>query len=58
MTSLPWVLPQDEPLGLVVVTGRDVPQPARIWAYLWSADEDDRKEPPHRRLPVFPVVVE
>jgi hypothetical protein len=55
MTSIPLVPEEGAPVGLVVATGRAAETPARIWAYLWSADEDDRHEPPHRRVPVFPV---
>ena len=48
MTSVPLVMADDAPVGLVVAMGRAAEAPARIWAYMWSSDEDERHEPPHR----------
>ena len=55
MTSVPLVMADDAPVGLVVAMGRAAEAPARIWACMWSSDEDERHEPPHRHLPVFPT---
>ena len=39
MTSLPLVLDDDEPIGIILRAGRKMLRPAKIWAYCWFADE-------------------
>jgi hypothetical protein len=51
VTTIPLV-PQSEPLGIVIRSGVRVPKPVRFWAYLWAADEDDTPELHwHQRVP-------
>src|SRR5437762_2975928 len=39
MTSLPLVLDDDEPIGIILRAGRKMLRPAKIWAYCWFTDE-------------------
>ena len=41
MTSLPLVLDDDEPIGIILRAGRRMLRPAKIWAYCWFTDEAD-----------------
>jgi len=50
MTSLPLVL-DEEPIGIILRSGRQLLRPAKIWAYCWSSDGESA-DPPHRHLPV------
>lgn len=56
MTSLPLVL-DDEPIGIILRTGREVLRPAKIWAYCWFADDGKAGDHTHRHLPVDPNLV-
>ncbi|HXF95975.1 MAG TPA: hypothetical protein VNI61_07710 [Gemmatimonadales bacterium] len=56
MTSLPLVLDDNEPIGIILRTGRDLFRPAKIWAYCWCADEEENGRHPHQRIPVDPAV--
>jgi hypothetical protein len=51
MTSLPLVLDDDEPIGIILRAGRKVLRPAKIWAYCWFADEGEAGDHTHRHLP-------
>ncbi len=51
MTSLPLVL-DHEPIGIILRAGREVLRPAKIWAYVWCADDGEAGDHPHRHLPV------
>ncbi|HUL02571.1 MAG TPA: hypothetical protein VLV16_04965 [Gemmatimonadales bacterium] len=51
MTSLPLVL-DEEPIGIILRTGRQLLRPAKIWAYCWCASDGESKDQPHRHLPV------
>ena len=53
MTSLPLVLDDDEPIGIILRAGRKMLRPAKIWAYCWFADEADggAGDHTHRHLP-------
>src|SRR5207245_10412848 len=52
MTSLPLVLDDDEPIGIIRRAGRKMLRPARIWAYCWFTDEAEEGagDHTHRRL--------
>lgn len=51
MTSLPLVA-RTEPLGIVIRSGGPKPKPARFWAYLWAADDENTVEQHwHQRVP-------
>lgn len=51
VTSLPLVA-QAEPLGIVIKSGGPKPKPARFWAYLWAADDENTVEQHwHQRVP-------
>ncbi len=51
VTSLPLVT-QAEPLGIVIKSGAPKPKPARFWAYLWAADDENTVELHwHQRVP-------
>jgi hypothetical protein len=51
VTSLPLVA-QTEPLGIVIRSGAPKPKPARFWAYLWAADDENTLEQHwHERVP-------
>ena len=54
MTSLPLVLDDHEPIGIILRAGRQMLRPAKIWAYCWFTDEADSREGgdhTHRHLP-------
>jgi hypothetical protein len=51
MTSLPLVLDDDEPIGIILRAGRKMLRPAKIWAYCWFADEAEGGDHTHRHLP-------
>lgn len=54
MTSLPLVLDDHEPIGIILRAGRRMLRPAKIWAYCWFTDEADATEGEdhtHRHLP-------
>jgi hypothetical protein len=51
MTSLPLVL-DDEPLGIILRAGQQVLRPAKIWAYVWCADDDASDDHVHNHLPI------
>jgi hypothetical protein len=53
MTSLPLVLDDNEPIGIILRAGRKILRPARIWAYCWFTDEAEEgaSDHTHRRLP-------
>jgi len=51
MTSLPLVLEEDEPLGIILRAGRRMLRPAKIWAYCWFTDEGEAGDHTHRHLP-------
>ncbi len=53
MTSLPLILDDDEPIGIILRAGRKMLRPAKIWAYCWFADEADggAGDHTHRHLP-------
>jgi hypothetical protein len=52
VTRRPFVVAQPEPLGIVIRSGAPQPKPAKFWAYLWAADEDDPVELHwHQRVP-------
>jgi len=54
MTSLPLVLDDHEPIGIILRAGRQMLRPAKIWAYCWFTDEADAGEGgdhTHRHLP-------
>jgi hypothetical protein len=51
MTSLPRIIP-DEPVGIVIRSGREIRKPAAIWAYLWAADDENAKDHWHNHVPV------
>ena len=55
MTSLPLVLDDNEPIGIILRAGRRMLRPAKIWAYCWFADEADAggggADHTHRHLP-------
>jgi hypothetical protein len=53
MTSLPLVLDDHEPIGIILRTGRQMLRPAKIWAYCWFTDEADSDggDHTHRHLP-------
>jgi hypothetical protein len=53
MTSLPLVLNDDEPIGIILRAGRQMLRPARIWAYCWFTDEAEAggADHTHRHLP-------
>jgi hypothetical protein len=51
MTSLPLVLDDDEPIGIILRAGRKILRPAKIWAYCWFADEGEAGDHTHRHLP-------
>ena len=53
MTSLPLVLDDDEPIGIILRAGRKMLRPAKIWAYCWFTDEADggAGDHTHRHLP-------
>jgi hypothetical protein len=51
MTSLPLVLDDDEPIGIILRAGRRMLKPAKIWAYCWFADEAEAGDHTHRHLP-------
>ena len=51
MTSLPLVLDDDEPIGIILRTGRPILRPAKIWAYRWFTDEAEVGDHTHRHLP-------
>jgi hypothetical protein len=50
MTSLPRIAP-DEPVGIVIRSGRAIRKAAAIWAYVWAAD-DDEADHWHNHVPV------
>jgi hypothetical protein len=39
MTSLPLILDDDEPIGIIMRAGRQLLRPAKIWAYCWFPNE-------------------
>lgn len=41
MTSLPLVLDDDEPIGIIMRAGRQILRPAKIWAYCWFPNETE-----------------
>jgi len=52
MTSLPLVLDDDEPIGIILRAGRKMLRPAKIWAYCWFTDEAEGPgDHTHRHLP-------
>ena len=52
MTSLPLVLDDDEPIGIILRAGRKMLRPAKIWAYCWFTDEaEGAGDHTHRHLP-------
>lgn len=51
MTSIPVVLDQ-EPLGIILRTGRQLLRPAKIWAYCWCTDEAPNGGHTHELIPV------
>ncbi len=53
MTSLPLVLDDNEPIGIILRAGRRMLRPAKIWAYCWFTDEADEGvgDHTHRHLP-------
>src|SRR2546430_17737059 len=53
MTSLPLVLDDDEPIGIILRAGRKMLRPAKIWAYCWFTDEAEAGagDPTHRHPP-------
>jgi hypothetical protein len=51
MTSLPLVLDDDEPIGIILRAGRRILRPAKIWAYCWFTDEAEAGDHTHRHLP-------
>jgi hypothetical protein len=53
MTSLPLVLDDHEPIGIILRTGRQMLRPAKIWAYCWFTDEAESGggDHTHRHLP-------
>jgi hypothetical protein len=53
MTSLPLVLDDHEPIGIILRTGRQMLRPAKIWAYCWFTDEAESSggDHTHRHLP-------
>ena len=51
MTSLPLIL-DGEPLGIILRAGRDALRPAKIWAYVWCADDEAAEDHVHNHLPV------
>lgn len=53
MTSLPMVLDDDEPIGIILRAGRQMLRPAKIWAYCWFTDEAESGggDHTHRHLP-------
>src|SRR5438034_1662481 len=53
MTSLPLVLDDDEPIGIILRAGRKMLRPAKIWAYCWFTDEAEggAGNHTHRHLP-------
>lgn len=52
MTSLPLVLDDHEPIGIILRAGRKMLRPARIWAYCWFTDEaEGADDHTHRHLP-------
>jgi hypothetical protein len=51
MTSLPLVLDDHEPIGIILRAGRRMLRPARIWAYCWFTDEAEAGDHTHRHLP-------
>jgi hypothetical protein len=51
MTSLPLVLDDDEPIGIILRAGRQMLRPAKIWAYCWFSDEGEAGDHTHRHLP-------
>jgi hypothetical protein len=41
-----------EPLGIVIRSGAPAAKPARFWAYLWAADDEDTMDQHwHQRVP-------
>ena len=51
MTSLP-IPAQSEPRGIVIRSGAPEAKPARFWAYLWAADDEDAMDRHwHQRVP-------
>jgi hypothetical protein len=51
VTSLPLVV-QAEPLGIVIKSGAPKPRPAKFWAYLWAANDENAVEQHwHQRVP-------
>ena len=50
MTSLPRIS-ADEPVGIVIRSGRQSRKPTVIWAYVWAADDDEAKEHWHNHVP-------
>ena len=53
MTSLPLVLDDNEPIGIILRAGRKMLRPAKIWAYCWFTDEAEggTGDHTHRHLP-------
>jgi hypothetical protein len=51
MTSLPLVL-DHEPLGIILRAGQQALRPAKIWAYVWCADDEQAGDHPHQHLPI------
>jgi len=51
MTSLPLIL-DEEPLGIILRAGREALRPAKIWAYVWCADDESAGDHLHNHLPV------
>jgi hypothetical protein len=51
VTTLPLSTPL-EPLGIVIKSGAPTPKPARFWAYMWAADEENGAQQHwHERVP-------
>jgi hypothetical protein len=50
MTSVPRIA-TDEPVGIIISSGRVMRKPAVIWAYVWAADDEEAKDHWHNHVP-------
>ncbi len=50
MTSVPRIS-QDEPVGIIISSGRVPRKPAAIWAYVWASDEEEAQDHWHKHMP-------
>lgn len=52
MTSIPRTAPS-EPMGIIIQNGKPETRPAVIWAYMWTADDEEAQDHWHQHVPVI-----